>query len=276
VQLRKPLTRLHPIAVVLALLLALAAAAVGVARAAQSLRPADEASIASMRAVVGHYRTVTWTYERAARVRRERSSYTERHTNDRRYLRWVIDRWTRRAYVARRQALTALHRRLAVRLPRPPGLRASPAASVRYSRRLAISLRRIYPGHAGRRYVAAHARGKALLRLWQRRSAQAALAVALHAHRAAVRPSVPAWLKRAFFCIHRYEAAWNANTGNGYYGGLQMDVSFQAHYGAGYLTRYGTADRWPVWAQVATAARAYRAGRGFWPWPNTARACGLI
>jgi hypothetical protein len=24
------------------------------------------------------------------------------------------------------------------------------------------------------------------------------------------------------------------------------------------------------------AERAYRSGRGFYPWPNTARACGLI
>jgi hypothetical protein len=276
VQFPKPLARLNPIAFVLAVSLALAAAAVGVARAAHSLHPAGDASVASMRTIVGHYRKVTWTFERAARVPRARTSYTERHTTDRRYLRWAVDRWTRRAYVARRQALTALHHRLAVRLPRPPGLRASPAASARYSRRLTISLRRIYPGHVGRRYALAHARGKALLRLWQRRSAQAALAVALHAHRAVRRPAVPVWLERAFLCIHRYEAAWDANTGNGYYGGLQMDVSFQAHYGGPYLARYGTADRWPAWAQVAAAARAYRAGRGFWPWPNTARACGLI
>jgi hypothetical protein len=276
VQLPKPFARLHPIAFVLVLSLALAAAVVGVARAAGSLRPANDASIASMRVIVGHYRKVTWTFERAARVPRDRTSYTDRRTTDRKYLRWVIDRWTRRAYVARRRALTVLHRRFAVRLPRPPGLRASPAAGVRYSRRLAISLRKIYPGHVGRRYAVAHARGQALLRLWQRRSAQAALAVALHGHRAAARPAVPTWLRRAFLCIHRYEAAWDANTGNGYYGGLQMDVSFQAHYGGAYLTRYGTADRWPVWAQVATAARAYRAGRGFWPWPNTARVCGLL
>jgi hypothetical protein len=84
------------------------------------------------------------------------------------------------------------------------------------------------------------------------------------------------WLAQAFTCIHRYEAAWNANTGNGYYGGLQMDLSFQSLYGGRYLQRYGTADRWPVWAQLEVAARAYSAGRGFWPWPNTARACGLL
>lgn len=68
---------------------------------------------------------------------------------------------------------------------------------------------------------------------------------------------------------------WNINTGNGYYGGLQMDIGFQSRYGSGYLDRYGTADRWPVWAQLETAYRAYRDGRRFQPWPNTARVCGL-
>jgi hypothetical protein len=31
-------------------------------------------------------------------------------------------------------------------------------------------------------------------------------------------------------CIHRYEGSWGAATGNGYYGGLQMDLSFQRSY----------------------------------------------
>ena len=109
--------------------------------------------------------------------------------------------------------------------------------------------------------------------MWQKRSAAAALAVSLHAERHA---KVPAWLAQAFTCIHRYEASWNANTGNGYYGGLQMDIPFQSRYGPAYLNRYGTADRWPVWAQLEAAAKAYRSGRGFWPWPNTARVCGLL
>src|SRR4051794_32726231 len=38
------------------------------------------------------------------------------------------------------------------------------------------------------------------------------------------------WLVGAFNCIHRYEGAWNSNTGNGYYGGLQMDYTFQSQY----------------------------------------------
>jgi hypothetical protein len=87
---------------------------------------------------------------------------------------------------------------------------------------------------------------------------------------------IPSSLERAFLCIHRYEAAWDANTGNGYYGGLQMDLPFQSHYGGEYVAQYGTADRWPVWAQLEVAVRAYRDVGGFWPWPNTARVCGLL
>lgn len=77
-------------------------------------------------------------------------------------------------------------------------------------------------------------------------------------------------------CIHRYEGAWNANTGNGYYGGLQMNIAFQTLYGGEFLKRWGTANNWPVWAQVTAANRAKNSGRGYYPWPNTAHACGLI
>lgn len=82
-------------------------------------------------------------------------------------------------------------------------------------------------------------------------------------------------------CIHRYEGSWTANTGNGYYGGLQMDIGFQSTYGSEFLTRWGTADNWPVWAQVTAANRAKNGygrvkARGYGPWPNTARACGLL
>jgi len=84
------------------------------------------------------------------------------------------------------------------------------------------------------------------------------------------------WLERAFACVHDGEGSWTANTGNSYYGGLQMDLSFQRTYGDWALRAFGTADRWPASVQVATAIRAYTSGRGFYPWPNTARVCGLI
>ena len=77
-------------------------------------------------------------------------------------------------------------------------------------------------------------------------------------------------------CIHRGEGAWDEDNGNGYYGGLQMDLSFQRSYGGEFYRRFGTADKWPVRAQLIAAERAYQSGRGFYPWPQTARACGLL
>jgi len=80
----------------------------------------------------------------------------------------------------------------------------------------------------------------------------------------------------AWLCIHRHEGPWTAHTGNGYYGGLQMDLQFQRTYGADLMRRKGTANHWTSLEQIWVAERAYRSGRGFYPWPNTARSCGLI
>jgi len=91
------------------------------------------------------------------------------------------------------------------------------------------------------------------------------------------RPSVYAtYSSSGWLCIHNYEGAWNANTGNGYYGGLQMDYSFMATYGADLLRSKGTADHWTPQEQMAVAEKAKNSGRGYYPWPNTARICGLI
>jgi hypothetical protein len=78
----------------------------------------------------------------------------------------------------------------------------------------------------------------------------------------------------AWRCIQRYEGPWT-DQGSPYYGGLQMDLTFQRRYGAYLLRRKGTADRWTPLEQMWVAERAMRAGRGFYPWPNTARSCGL-
>jgi hypothetical protein len=91
------------------------------------------------------------------------------------------------------------------------------------------------------------------------------------------------WLKRQarrslyekWRCIHEHEGAWNANTGNGYYGGLQMDITFQIAHGYKFYKKWGTANLWPVWAQIEAAEDAYHSGRGFAPWPNTRRMCGI-
>jgi hypothetical protein len=252
----------------------LAFALVGSASAHEGVRPDEPVSIHAMRSIVNHYRTLTWTYERAADRKKTPTSFIDRRTSDRGYLQWSIDSWTRRADLERRAALAKIQHRLAVHLPPSPRLYARLSTRVAYSKRLALSLRRIYPGQVTRRFASATGdNGRETLRLWQLRSALAALAVAEHG---VFHAAIPSSLSASFLCIHHYEGAWNANTGNGYYGGLQMDRSFQGNYGADFVQRWGTADNWPPWAQLTAAVRAYQSGRGFYPWPNTARACGLI
>ena len=104
---------------------------------------------------------------------------------------------------------------------------------------------------------------RSVLALWRRRVV-AARRQAQHP------PRLKDWL-----CIHHYEGAWN-DPNAPYFGGLQMDLSFQRAYGAELLHRKGTANHWTPLEQIWVAERAYRSGRGFHPWPNTARWCGLI
>ena len=82
---------------------------------------------------------------------------------------------------------------------------------------------------------------------------------------------------RGLLCIHQFErgsAGWATNTGNGYYGGLQFDRSFQRTYGRAFYAELGTADRWPAYVQLAVGLAGYL-DRGFGPWPLTRRACGV-
>ncbi len=81
--------------------------------------------------------------------------------------------------------------------------------------------------------------------------------------------------RRQWLCIHHFEGAWS-DPNPPYYGGLQMDLGFQRRYARGLLARRGTANHWTPLEQMWVAERAHRAGRGFYPWPNTARYCGLI
>ena len=92
------------------------------------------------------------------------------------------------------------------------------------------------------------------------------------AHRTWLQATHPPYL-RDWLCIHRYEGSW-ADSGAPYWGGLQMDLGFQQTY-AGWLLRHkGTADHWSALEQIWAAVRASHT-RGFSPWPNTARDCGL-
>ncbi len=101
------------------------------------------------------------------------------------------------------------------------------------------------------------------LRYW-RRQARSVARVASHP------PHKAGWL-----CIHRYEGNWS-DSSDPYWGGLQMDRGFMSAYAPAELLRRGWADRWTALEQMWVAERAHRSGRGYWPWPNTARFCGLI
>jgi hypothetical protein len=92
------------------------------------------------------------------------------------------------------------------------------------------------------------------------------------AHRAWYRAKHPPYLSD-WICIHRYEGSWS-DGGGPYWGGLQMDLSFQATYGGWLLRHRGTADHWSPLEQIWVAVRASHS-RGFSPWPNTAQECGL-
>jgi hypothetical protein len=74
-------------------------------------------------------------------------------------------------------------------------------------------------------------------------------------------------------CIHQYEGSWTDPNGP-YYGGLQMDIGFQQAYGGRLLQSRGTADHWTIGQQLAAGVQAYLE-RGWQPWPNTSRRCGL-
>jgi hypothetical protein len=82
-------------------------------------------------------------------------------------------------------------------------------------------------------------------------------------------------LERGLLCVHEHEGSWR-DAGWPYWGGLQMDRSFMATYGAPFYRAFGTADRWTPAMQIATAERAVLSGKSFASgWPNTSRMCGL-
>lgn len=86
-------------------------------------------------------------------------------------------------------------------------------------------------------------------------------------HTAAAYPKrwrAPRWWLPQAVCIHRHEGAWNANTGNGYYGGVQMDMTFWRNYdGPTFAPRPDLATREQ---QITVAERGLAVqGAGAWP-----------
>lgn len=106
-----------------------------------------------------------------------------------------------------------------------------------------------------------------VLELWKQRASRA--------RRAAQHPP----RLRQWLCIYRHERhpeqGWGTATGNGFYGGLQMNIAFQRRHAQWLLRRKGTANRWSPVEQIWIAERG-RKVQGWGAWPNTARACGLL
>lgn len=116
-----------------------------------------------------------------------------------------------------------------------------------------------------------------LPRAWTRAPARAPRAVSFWRQRLAAVARVAARPphKQGWLCIHRFEGSWR-DSGDPYWGGLQMDRGFMRSYAPRALLRRGFADRWTPLEQMWVAERAHRSGRGYGPWPNTARYCGLL
>ena len=147
--------------------------------------------------------------------------------------------------------------------PRPHLVRAHRHVDPRLTRRLRMTAWR-WQAIVGRRRVRLTAPlGSPRAYVFWRRQARVVLRIAKNP------PHKSAWL-----CIHRFEGSWG-DSGDPYWGGLQMDRGFMSTYAPGSLLRHGWADRWTPLQQMWVAERAYRT-RGFYPWPNTARSCGLI
>jgi hypothetical protein len=65
---------------------------------------------------------------------------------------------------------------------------------------------------------------------------------------------------------------WAANTGNGYYGGLQFSVATWNGYGGAEFAAY---PHQATRAQQITVAERLRAARGYQPWPACRAKLGL-
>lgn len=83
-------------------------------------------------------------------------------------------------------------------------------------------------------------------------------------------PSEPVWAEPLAWC--ESNGRWWVNTGNGYYGGLQMDMVFwRRHGGLHYAARPDLASRA---AQIAVA-QVGQSIQGWGAWPACSRRLGL-
>lgn len=82
----------------------------------------------------------------------------------------------------------------------------------------------------------------------------------------------PRWWLNAALCVHSHEGSWR-DAGAPYYGGMQFDLGTWFANGGG---RYAAYPHWATPTQQLRVAYVTWQRRGWYPWPNTARMCGLI
>jgi hypothetical protein len=97
-------------------------------------------------------------------------------------------------------------------------------------------------------------------------------------HPPAPKTGVPSWFYRAIMCIHGRESSdWRygapGHGSNGFEGGLQFLNSTWLSSGGGKFAQHAY-DASPS-EQITVAYWLYKRS-GFGPWPNTARACGVL
>lgn len=85
------------------------------------------------------------------------------------------------------------------------------------------------------------------------------------------RPLFPAWWLAQATCIHQHEGAWNSNTGNGYFGGMQFLASTYRSVGG---RADGRADLDSPQEQLRRAFAVWKRDGGWFEW-GTAGACGV-
>lgn len=190
------------------------------------------------------YRSSTWHWQKIMGRRTTRSNYNTETARSVPYGKWVMRLWKHRSHRLHQSALRWMTDRI-------QGYKQT----VRHWN--------IVMGVSSKRTLASASNKETRFKQW-RKIARSTL------HQARNVPRESSWE-----CIHHYEGSWQ-DRGAPYYGGLQMDITFQRHYGGYLLATKGTADNWTPLEQMWVAEKAYRSGRGFHPWPNTARYCGLL
>ena len=189
---------------------------------------------------------------------------------------WTIDIWTRRASTAPASGARRVHTRLAVAIPKRAAP-AQPRSCTRVAYTPAPGARACggsIPGTVTRRFAGARGKtGAATLQLWQRRLAAADASGAPVRASGRSRPrSAPRSSASTTTRAPGTRTPATATTA-----GLQMDrpvpepvrprLRRPVGHG-GQLARLGAAP--------GRGPRVPRRAAGFYPWPNTARACGLI